>query len=169
MKWIASCCLFVLAAAGCNIKELQVHYEQVATCESWSDESDDRLKATQEPLAVFRIKKIENVSGDRMPSAVFDLRRVYWEGDGDHYMVQSNVPQLQAFILTLATGEIRFVSHNGLFAVQLEGENLSSDALRNLSGQLQYNETSGLSVEMIRDESTSSHQEFLGKSQLAGL
>ena len=162
-------CLLALATSGCTIKNLEVHYEQVANCASWSEESDEASAAIRQPLVVFRIKSILNTSEKRVPSFVFDLRRVYWEGDRDHYLQKMDLPKLQPFILTLGSGEIRYVSSTGLFAIQLASEGIDEAALRNLVAQLEYNETSGLSVIMIRDDTTPEFLAFIGKTRLSGL
>jgi hypothetical protein len=115
--------LLLAFTCGCATKQMEIHYQQVEACQTWSDQNDNPDMAFLNPLVVFRLVSVTNTSAQGTPNIVFFLQRVFYNGDTWHRPeVLISIPSFVDTSQQLAPGQSVPFPHSGisgLFAIQV--------------------------------------------------
>jgi hypothetical protein len=149
---------------------MEIHYVQVETCGTWSDQNDPNATSPN-PLVVFRLVSITNTSAQGTPNITFDLYHLFFVDSAgrEHPELGLLVPWSGDIGQQLAPGQsvhYPLPSINGLFAIQ------DFDTPADVQGvvfYLNYESASDESVLMLRDPSPSTFHPFCGKTALSAL
>ena len=168
--------LILFVSVGCQTKNVEVHYQHVATCARWSDFGDDPANSYTQPLLIFKLVSAKNVSASGAGNAEFDLSKAFYQGANEKHFPENGtaIPTFGTTNTTLTPGEMITTPFpgsgwNGHFAIQLWKEGYSKETLINLVPHLIYESPAGYNVLMILDYGPDSYHDFCGLTQLSNL